>query len=91
MSPIWSQKMDLTAVDILRRCGLFMGLGEDSLSLLGKEAVRRRFSRGQMIFMPGDECPAHRPLQGPLPSVGQDPGIGSNYSGFRSLIHRRQE
>jgi len=49
--------MGTTAGEILRKCGLFMGLDEASLALLTREAVTRRFARGQMIFLAGDECP----------------------------------
>lgn len=49
--------MGLSAADIFRKCGLFKGLAADSLDLLSREAVTKKFARGQMIFMPGDECP----------------------------------
>jgi len=49
--------MDLTADEILRKCSLFRNLNEESRSLMNREAVRRYFPKGQMIFMPGDECP----------------------------------
>jgi CRP/FNR family transcriptional regulator len=49
--------MDLSAEDILRKCGLFKSLNADSIVLLVGETVRRKFPKGQVIFMPGDECP----------------------------------
>lgn len=49
--------METATGEILCKCGLFMGLDAASMELLAGEAVIRRFTRGQMIFMPGDECP----------------------------------
>jgi CRP/FNR family transcriptional regulator, dissimilatory nitrate respiration regulator len=49
--------MSMAVLDILRKCNILKGLAADSLDLLGREAVTRKFARGQMIFMPGDECP----------------------------------
>lgn len=49
--------MALIPLDILRKCSLFKTLAAESLELLGREAVTRKFARGQIIFRLGDECP----------------------------------
>jgi CRP-like cAMP-binding protein len=41
----------------LRKCRLFHGLSEEWLGVLVKEAVLRRYRKGQIIFRQGDEAP----------------------------------
>jgi CRP/FNR family transcriptional regulator len=43
--------------DTLRKCGLLRGLSEEWLDVLVREAMLRRFRKGQVIFRQGDECP----------------------------------
>jgi CRP-like cAMP-binding protein len=47
---------DATAA-ILRKCLLFKGLDQSLLTLLGDEAVTKKFRKGQRIFNEGEECP----------------------------------
>lgn len=49
--------MLLTATEILRKCGLFRELDDESRALLVAEAVLKKFVRGQRIFRQGEECP----------------------------------
>ena len=46
-----------TAVEIIRKCGLFCGLTADSLEKLARIARLVRFERGRTIFRTGDPCP----------------------------------
>ncbi len=49
--------MDATALDIIRKCGLFKGLTQSSLELLADRARTVRFKKNSTIFRQGDECP----------------------------------
>ena len=47
----------LTAREILRKCGLFRTLSEQWIELLAAQAIVRRYKKGHGIFRQGDECP----------------------------------
>ena len=49
--------MDHTAVEIIRKCGLFCGLTSDSFEKVARIARIVHFERGQAIFREGDTCP----------------------------------
>ena len=49
--------MGLTALEIIRGCGLFSGLTEGSLEKINAIARTVCFRRGQVIFREGDPCP----------------------------------
>ena len=49
--------MDDTAVEIMRRCGLFCGLTDGSFKKIAEIARIVRYKRGRMIFREGDPCP----------------------------------
>lgn len=49
--------MDRMAPDILRKCGLFRNLDGPLIDLLAREAVTRRFRKGEQIVRQGEACP----------------------------------
>ena len=49
--------MERSAVDIIRRCGLFCGLSAASFDKIAGIARTTRFKRGTTIFREGDPCP----------------------------------
>ena len=49
--------MESSILDILKRCDLFRGVPEPSLTKLASVSVLKRYSKGQTIFRQGDPCP----------------------------------